>query len=647
MNRSKKMVIGALIGGSALASAVFFGHASAKAGGGAEGSLSGERRQGAGAGANAARSALRCDFQPGDRLGFSILSRSSYIMSVAQIVDASGAAAGASEKPRETRSIDGDLLIRVLDAAPASGGSPAMFTLAAVIDRPKVSVSGAPSADIQAELAAPVVFQMDSECRMHGFGLSAPVSATTANLWKGTLKMAEVVIPSPGNLASWSAEQTDTTGVLLASYTRSDSAGGAASIKRSRGAYSALHNDAQGAVSASVLRSSSTASFSPGAGLFRDLRVEERVALKMNGATMADVETSMALAQKDVSGVASELWTKELRAGSIAMRPMSELTPLPPPLPYANRPAIEGLRDRPLASILAEVGSLLAKTPQADFDSALNLLVQSLRIEPGRARAMLDELRRGYPDDDTRSVIFLGLGLAGGKEAREVLMDAMRDRRLSEKDRLQAISALAGVPDPDRAVTAALLEARGEDGSATLALGSLAHNPRVSAEEKARVMEALEGDLARAGTAGEKVSAIAALGNAGDPRARERVAGFTQSADPGVAAEAYRSLKKMNALPPAGELLDAYSRATDRREQAAIAEALSGAKLGAGEVTRAVSLLEKEQPSASRAALIRLLGSVAGESAAAKAALVRQFKLESEPSLLSLLGRYLKPSDLR
>lgn len=338
-------------------------------------------------------------------------------------------------------------------------------------------------------------------------------------------------------------------------------------------------------MSASILRSDASAGFLPGAGLFRDLRVEEHVVLKVNGATMADVETKMTLERKDVADAASDLFTRTFDAGSFAFGSIDALTPLAPALPYANRPAIEGLRDRQLGSILAEVGSLLAKKPQADFDGALNLLVQSLRIEPGRARALLDELGRGKVDEQTRSMVYLALGLAGGKEARAALADVIQDPRRPEGDRLQAISALAGVPDPDSAVTDTLLEARDQRGASILALGALAHNPRVDAEEKQRIVGALSDELSHAKTAGEKADAIAAMGNARDRGLRDRVAEYTGSSEPAVSAAAYRDAR--DADSPPGRRRGGERRGEGRAHPAVSWRVGAGAPLAPGPLPRA------------------------------------------------------------
>jgi hypothetical protein len=50
----------------------------------------------------------------------------------------------------------------------------------------------------------------------------------------------------------------------------------------------------------------------------------------------------------------------------------------------------------------------------------------------------------------------------------------------------------------------------------------------------------------------------------------------------------------MDGLPPAGDLLDAFGKAEDSRQQVAIADALAGAKLDDGATARAIAMLEQQ-----------------------------------------------------
>src|SRR5262245_33681084 len=119
MNRGKKLVTFAVIGGGALAAAMaLVAASSSKPGDGSP------QPSTAGAPVSAAAATLPergCDLHPGDRLGFVVHSRTSHVLSTLKATGSQGAAA-AADKPRETRTVDGELHLRVLGAA--AGGSP-------------------------------------------------------------------------------------------------------------------------------------------------------------------------------------------------------------------------------------------------------------------------------------------------------------------------------------------------------------------------------------------------------------------------------------------------------------------------------------------------------------------------------------------
>lgn len=621
MKTSKGIVIGALACCGALA--VYLGAGGAAPKGHTAPSKGGAR----GAGEASISPALGCDLRAGDRLGFSVEQRSTYAVSANRVVGQ-----GAGEPSRETRVVRGDMRARVLDDA-AEGGA---LTLAMMMDNPRVLVSGAPARDVESELATPVFFRMDRTCKILGFASSAPISAATKNLWKLTLKMAETVIPAPGTARAWKVEQSDATGTFVASYARK----GANEVHRARGGYQALHQGGKGTMVADVIKSELVAHAAIGRGWIDDVRVDEHVVLEANGAKMADVETALSLTRADVADLAGGFWARSLSTKGLTFGPADKLDAPPAKLPFADRKPIEGLADKTPSALLADVVARLAVKPQSDYDAALNMLVQFIRLDPKNARALTARMRD--VDDATRSVMWLGLGLAGGPEARAVLVEATQDRRLADVDRMRARTALAGVPDPDRAVTDALLSAP----EGTLALGTLAHNPAVLPAEKQRILGAIAGNLDRAATPEAKATALAAIGNAGDGALRDKVAALAGDADPLVSAAAYRALRAMGGLPPSGELLDAFAKSTDGREQSAIAEALGGAKLDEAGVTRAIAMLQEEARPGVRATLVSLLGAVSAEIPAAKQALVARLRVESEPAILTLLGRFVRPSDM-
>ncbi|MGK3960036.1 hypothetical protein WMF38_44175 [Sorangium sp. So ce118] len=600
-------------------------------------------RQGTGA-----EAALRCDLEPGERMAFAIRTSSSYGLSAPQVAGPGG----SGDASRNGHALEGALSLRVLDAAPAVGAGRPTVTLAAVLEHPAASVGGLPDPALASSFAEPVLVRMDDACRITALAAPPSMPVSARNQWRMLLKMVEFVVPAPGAARSWTLDQSDALGTFSATYRRASEPGGAQKIVRKRNAYSALHQNIDQKMSANVLRTDATARWIPGAHWIHDAHIDEHIVLKMNGAVLADVRTTVEVEFRDVADAKGTFWSRDFDPMRYHFQPADRLEQDVVRLPYAERPPIEGLGGRPFNDVLRDVGALLARQPQADFDGSLNLLVQYLRLDPAHAGVLIDRIRAGELPDSTRSVLFLGLQLAGGKEAHDALASASRDRRLGDMDRARAASALAEVPDPDGTVVDALLALRdGSDRgpvvmSAALGLGTLASNARLDPESKQRIREHLEADLERAAGGEEIGTALAAIGNAGDASFRERVLGWTEDENPALAAEAYAALKKMDALPEPGALLDAFTGATDERLRSVLADALLGQRLGESEAERCIALLEGQPPASVRAVLLQLLGTAAPHNAAAKEALIRQLQVESDRALLTLIGRHVRPDDL-
>jgi hypothetical protein len=590
--------------------------------------------------------ALTCRLKTGARMGYAVRSRSLYAV-------AAGASAPGARG--EMQALDGDLALRVLTEEPAKDGSPRTATIAAVFEDATVTTSAGPRRDLAAALMTPVLLRIDEECRLVDIGAPKAMTASARNQWLLTLKLTEFVLAAPGTAARWTAQQSDPTGDFVATYARVDGANGSVEVQRRRGPYIRLHNGASGSTKVEIRQAEAVAHYHVGAPWFDDMRISERAVLRVEERTMADVETSTSLSAREVGGAVGAFWTSAIATSDFEIRPADRLERVAPQLPYAERKPIEGLDKRSPASVITEIAGLLATRPQADYDGALNLLVQYLRTKPEGARAFLGELRAGRIPAAVRPVVFLGMQLAGGAEAHAALADAAGDHRLAHEDRLRAVAALADVPDPDRAVVDATMAmakgaARGASGEdlrsgATLGLGTLARSTRLDRDEKARILEHLGGDLERATDTRDIKTAVAAAGNAGDPSLRARVEARLND-EPAVAAEAYRALTKMGALPATGELLTVYLEAEHPAVQGAIAGALRTQRLDGAGIDRCIGLLHAGQPVDTRVLLITLLGESAAQSAAARAALVQWLSSEKEAVLLTLLGRYLRPRDL-
>ena len=527
------------------------------------------------------------------------------------------------------------------------------YTLAARMDAPRMTLGDRPVADeVLAGLAAPVLFRLDERCRVTELAFAPDVPAAAANEWQILLEMSELVRPVDG-ASAWTERQTDTLGDYDAAYARTATAEGERVTRRKLG-YARVHG-APGleAPTATLLRASASGRFVAGRGWFDAVDVDEHVRVRLRERTLIEARGVLKLAAAPLGAP----WPAPDRARYRWRKP----GPLQPPteLPYAQRPPIAGLADRSTASILDEFARRIGDPKAAQFDDALNLLVQALRLRPAMAAELLDRLLAQADPTDVRSMIFLALQLSGTADAHHVLARAIDDGRLPTADRLRAVSALADVPNPDAATLAALVAARGRAGNdaegrqlavtALLGVGSMAKNGGLPDELRAQVHELVAGELGRASGMEDRRAALAAAGNTGDATHADAVRRQIASDEPDVRAAAYDALDRIGALPPARELVDVFLR----DDAPGVRRALDGPLTRRAEplddetIARCAAALASTPDVRERATLVEVLGLAARTSPAAKAALQARFRVEREPSILVLIGRYLTAAELR
>jgi hypothetical protein len=605
---------------------------------------------------------LRCRFQVGTELQYAYAARSEVELAAPSAEQGPTAQAHAAAPTREVHEIKSLMHLRVLAAEdPASPGEPSVMTLAMVLEEPIATVAGQRDVELASALSHPVLVRMDEECRVRA--LSVPGSAAPAvhNAWTLLLKPMELVVPAPGTAPRWTVEQSDPNGSFTALYTRSKSADGRVEVQRVRGDYrrsqdkSSLAGAPAGRVH--VARSDARAHFSHGAPWFDDLSATEEATLSSRGARMAEVRTRVEAKRLPEGRASALLSSASLLAEARDFRTTDALLATPRRgLPYADRESIEGLEGRPLPSVLEDVRGRIEGQAKPEFDGALNLLVQYLRRNPGAGRLLANRLRARDLPSDTRSVLILGLQLAGGEDAHASLAEIAGGRSYDHQDKLRALSALGSVPDPDEKVASALFQSAATPGSgreaeevrqsAMLGLGTLAGAPALDAPTRSRILDQIEKDLTLGRTAEEIQTAMAAAGNAGATSLSAPILVQTKSADPTTVAEAYRALEKLGALPPASDLLKEYLESNNPIVKSVIGGGLTHKKLDASDLARSIELLGEPLPKTDRALFITLVGAHARANQDARAALVTQFRVERDPELLALIGRFLTPSDI-
>ncbi len=153
----------------------------------------------------------------------------------------------------------------------------------------------------------------------------------------------------------------------------------------------------------------------------------------------------------------------------------------------------------------AKLGALFATKPEA--------------ISAARA-ALLSKATK----EKTGAVIASALGTAGTPEAQRALADALDGKDVAAGTRSSAAISLGLVAHPTAEAKTALTNASSSTDAtvaetSALALGNLARNGAADGTDTSDVVTALIAKLEAAQTTSEKVLALDALGNTGDPRA--------------------------------------------------------------------------------------------------------------------------------
>lgn len=529
-----------------------------------------------------------------------------------------------------------------------------------------------------AELTLPVLLRVDCRLRVEAVAHQAAAPAAVRDEWQILLKMAEVLRPAgemagPKASALWREEQEDTLGRYLAAYERRGPArGGPLRVTRRRLAYLRLHRGpAAGAgpagalvTEAEVAQAQASAEWSGASGLPRAVEASEEIVLRARGEVLARTSGALSLRPREAAGLdLSELGRDE---GRFTFAPATQLSAPPDPLQAAAG------APRPLDEVLGELARLLLGE-RPHFEQAVSLLVAQLRGRPEAAAELLARLRAGALPEGLRPTLFLALQLTG---ARELLRSAAGETALPLPDRLRAVAALRDVPGADRGLVDALRElGRGGDdeqvrAAARLGLAAQLRRPELPAEERARVLDDLRGQLAGAsGAAAADPASLAmaldTVAEAGEPGAAlaAEVAPLCHGDSGRVRAAAYRALTAAAALPPPPDLLTALLAETDGAARAAIAAALlsqvaaappdeallaraAAALLGAPGTAEGASSGGAPLDEGTREVLLRVL-CAAPRSAAARDALRRQLPRETAPRLLSLIGQCVPIAELR
>jgi HEAT repeat protein len=457
---------------------------------------------------------------------------------------------------------------------------------------------------------------------------------------KSLLAALQPVQPPRAGVSSWEGEEDDTTGLSVTAYARDG-----ATLRKNKRAYRALATPAglqpvgQGldvVLNASGARLSLEASGWP-----ESVASDETVDI-LQTSPGPDGQARRQRVATITTQVSLRL-TSSFPSGALAPTPPDWLALPERRLAHAVEPPAPPGEQRPPHELMAELLATDSIQNEADRLRAQSELMQPLseamRRMPLAARMAGEALRspKGL-SEDRASTLIGSLMTAGTPEAQLELSRVVREPKVHEGIRRQALGQLGLVEQPTAESVALARETLGSEdldvrATGSLALGSMTRSLRQSGQPLASDNTALLLRLLReARTEVDKVLALDALGNAGSPEALAAVVAALEAPEAPVRNSAVRALRQ---LPP-GPADDAINRTLIRDPESMVREGAVFA-LGFRELTRHLpairSALTADPQARVRLALVRMLGDRMMTVAGARELLTQAASADADPDV--------------
>ncbi|MDX2019360.1 MAG: hypothetical protein SF187_03900 [Deltaproteobacteria bacterium] len=330
-----------------------------------------------------------------------------------------------------------------------------------------------------------------------------------------------------------------------------------------------------------------------------------------------------------------------------------------------NQKELAELRTLTLDQALERFYALLEK--DENIAKLWPMLSKYIEARPEMAAKLAAMLRKLEIPAEGTAAAFLALGKANVPEARQALWSLKDDSKARTMDRARAAFALVDRKDVGVELAKSLASDAKDVNTgadrmsrifareAALALGMMGGLKGASDPEVKRVAVASALDLLHQGTDQASLSpAFGAIANIGDPALLANVAPYVYSNDPGVRSAAAISVRRMPPEQTAGMTADWLRRESDpevKRElyhvislQTADAQTQADRAI----ISQAIVDLAAQPSPLTRQSLIRILGDAKDRFPEAKAALIRQVKIEIDHNegLIKVLSHYLDASEI-
>jgi hypothetical protein len=596
------------------------------------------------AAAGSARGRRGCRFAPGQTLSYAVVEKTDLQVDLARLNLPPGA---QLKGPPPSRTITVTLDLKALPGTP--GPDAILLARYSKVDAQTTADAGT--------LTAPFLLRVNPACKITGYARQDTTAEKIARTQQAIAFELQWTWPHDGH---GEADGENTVGRFRASFDeiRVD---GELTVRRKILGFTELWSGSLAgtkvAAGPKVPRKSEMV-VRPGTGpWFAAIDGHEDIA----GFTIMDVKTSLLVRPVQTApGAFADAPTDQARYLWVDLLGKAEVTS------SGRRPhtreelaLMEELRNLSLKEVLARYQEKLDRNE--NIIRRWPMLELYFEAHPELIKKIAKMLRHDELEDYMEPDMYLALGKVPTPEARDALLAINADRSAAAIDRTRAAFAIldredVGVDfartlqaDAQAMNSGATADQRIYGREALLALGTMSGLREKGVPEIKAVAKETALGLLRAGKDEISLSPVfGTISNIGDPELLGSVAPYTRSPDPGVRAEASSAIRRMPPAETVAMTVEWLGREKSVRVKEAlyqsITQQLAGGKTAdPALVAQAVADLAGGPNAPTRQAIYKIIVPAAKTEPAAKAALIKQVKVEldAKEGLYNLLGEYL------
>jgi hypothetical protein len=594
--------------------------------------------------------ALAFALEQGDVLAYRFDVRSRSDLDVGQLLRAAGVGAQSPSGSGQRQKLDvvsgGTLNLKVFDADAAH------WNVAARLSELSYSIGDQSSPEIGG-MRQPFSFRLARSGAIDELRFMPGVSPKARDAVRQVLSWFQVVLPKQPQ-SSWSAEESDATGTFAAAYTIDAVNAGVARLSKRKVVYTSITNSLTpkaGDTQVEVLESKIGYELPARGAWITKGSMLEKLALSARRKRFGTVESLGTLRRLETPpAVVFPATFAEYTAAVSSATYLAQKQ-------YETNPTLDALWGHlSTREALSAFLEMFAK----DQNAAEALMINYLRQHPARSAELvqlLDAATKGRVelDQTARLTLWRLNATAGHKEAQRAQLDAALSRGSSRTTRMNALAHLE-FANPEQFVVDDLLGLRrsalkSSDPAereladmALLSLGALGATSQPNPAMTESINQSLTSYLTKSERPADAITALQALGNAGNPQAIDAITPYLSSPDRGVQLNALAAFRRMDD-PRAFEILrQQFEAASDPLVRHAALAALAAMPANTQSMTWAASVAGAPSLDVgSQALLAQWLGSKLSSHPANEAVLRRMLAQSTAFEVRKTILKYISP----